>query len=111
VLNSLEWATCYQYFDFCVTDRFHSTIFSIKNHIPFLVIESNQKYPTAHKGKIVDLLSKMDKLAYHQFYDDSIDFKGKIDFLLNQYQNDNFIEIIDDLKKQFRTHLLNSIKA
>lgn len=111
VLNSLEWATCYQYFDFCVTDRFHSTIFSIKNHIPFLVIESNKKYPTAHKGKIVDLLSKMDKLAYHQFYDDSIDFKEKIDHLLQKYQSDNFTDIIDHLKKQFRTHLLNSIKG
>ena len=110
VLNSLEWATCYQYFDFCVTDRFHSTIFSLKNKVPFLVIESEKKYPTEHKGKIVDLLSKMDKLQYHQFYNDSIDFKELIANLIESYKADDFDTVILNLKSQFRTHLLNVIK-
>lgn len=110
VLNSLEWATCYQYFDFCVTDRFHSTIFSIKNKVPFLVIESEKKYPTEHKGKIVDLLLKMDKLQYHQFYNDSADFKMLIANLIESHRIDDFDSIILDLKNQFRTHLLNAIK-
>jgi len=110
VLNSLEWATCYQYFDFCVTDRFHSTIFSLKNKVPFLVIESEKKYPTEHKGKIVDLLSKMDKLQYHQFYNDSTDFKELIANLIESYKADDFDTVILNLKSQFRTHLLNVIK-
>jgi polysaccharide pyruvyl transferase WcaK-like protein len=109
LLNSLEWATCYQYFDFCVTDRFHSTIFSIKNKVPFLVIESEKKYPTEHKGKIVDLLSKMDKLKYHQFYNDSIDFKLLIANLMESYKVDDFDTVISNLKSQFRSHLLNAI--
>lgn len=109
ILNSLEWATCYQYFDFCVTDRFHSTIFSIKNKVPFLVIESEKKYPTEHKGKIVDLLSKMDKLHYHRFYNDSTDFKELIANLIESYKKDDFDSVIVNFKSQFRTHLLNAI--
>jgi polysaccharide pyruvyl transferase WcaK-like protein len=74
ILNSVEWATCYQFFDFCITDRFHSTIFSVKNKIPFMVIESNKKYPNEHKGKIVDLLRKMNKINHHYFFDKNTDF-------------------------------------
>lgn len=111
VLNSLEWATCYQYFDFCVTDRFHSTIFSVKNNIPFLVIESTKKYPTAHKGKIVDLLTKMDKIEHHQFYAEGIDFENKIIKLSTEFDAPAFKEKVNDMKSQFRNHLLNAIES
>lgn len=110
ILNSLEWATCYQYFDFCVTDRFHSTIFSIKNNIPFLAIESTKKYPTEHKGKIVDLLSKMDNLEYHCFYTDNLNLEKKIVELMNSFKRDDFKEKIKEMKSQFRNHLISAIK-
>jgi len=110
VLNSLEWAACYQYFDFCVTDRFHSTIFSIKNNIPFLVIESTKKYPTEYKGKIVDLLSKMDKLEYHQFYTNEIDFENKITRLISFFEEQDFKVKVDEMKDQFRNHLLKLVE-
>ena len=80
-LNPLEWADCYRFFDFCLTDRFHSTIFSIKNKIPFMAVEYPSKYKGVNRGKIVDLLTKLDKMENHFFYDDNIDFKvqlGKI---------------------------------
>ena len=57
----------YPFFDFCITDRFHSTIFSIKGIIPFLVLEYTSKYKGAHQGKIVDLLTKINKMKMFPF--------------------------------------------
>ncbi|MDD2985957.1 polysaccharide pyruvyl transferase family protein [Flavobacterium sp.] len=111
VLNSLEWATCYQYFDFCVTDRFHSTIFSVKNNIPFLVIESTKKYPTAHKGKIFDLLTKMDIIEHHQFYAKEVDFENKIIKLLSDFEASALKEKVNEMKSQFRNHLMKAIES
>jgi polysaccharide pyruvyl transferase WcaK-like protein len=109
-LNSLEWAVSYQYFDFCITDRFHSTIFSIKNKIPFLVIESEKKYPTEHKGKIVDLLSKINLIQNHFFYQSDIDFESVLKRIETNFKTNLYDYIIEDLKTQFKNHLVNSIK-
>jgi len=38
-LTPFEWASAYQYFDFVITDRFHGTIFSLKNQVPVLAID------------------------------------------------------------------------
>ena len=38
-LNPVEWAASYKYFDFVITDRFHGTIFSLKNQVPVLAID------------------------------------------------------------------------
>ena len=110
VLNSLEWATCYQYFDFCVTDRFHSTIFSLKNKVPFLVIESEKKYPTEHKGKIVDLLGKIELLPNHFFYKPEIDFVHEIQSISNSFVNNQYDDVLVKLKVEFRSHLMKTIK-
>jgi polysaccharide pyruvyl transferase WcaK-like protein len=109
ILNSVEWATCYQFFDFCITDRFHSTIFSVKNKIPFMVIESNKKYPNEHKGKIVDLLRKMNKINHHYFFDKNTDFVNEIEKLILEFNDKDFEEIVLNQKKQFREHLINSL--
>lgn len=110
VLNSLEWATCYQYFDFCVTDRFHSTIFSIKNYVPFMVIESHKKYPGDYKGKILDLLGKIELKNNHFFFQDDVNFSKQIDIILNEFNVDKFKVITQKQKETFRQHLISSFK-
>lgn len=110
VLNSLEWATCYQYFDFCVTDRFHSTIFSIKNYVPFMVIESHKKYPGDYKGKILDLLGKIELKNNHFFFQDDVNFSKQIDIILNEFNVDKFKVITQKQKETFREHLISSFK-
>lgn len=64
-LDPLEWAHVYRFFQFCITDRFHSTIFSIRNHIGFAAVDASGKYKSNVKGKIYDLLSRIDMLDNH----------------------------------------------
>ncbi len=108
-LNPIEWATCYNYFDFCITDRFHSTIFSIKAAIPFFVVEYKSKYKGDHKGKIVDLLTKIDKMNHHVFCDDSIDYVAQVQKISTTFNKEDFEVIVSRLKDQFRNHLKDNL--
>jgi len=108
-LNPLEWADCYRFFDFCLTDRFHSTIFSIKNKIPFMAVEYPSKYKGVNRGKIVDLLTKLDKMENHFFYDDNIDFKVQLGKIINNFDVVSYENIIKNLKEEFRNHLIKNI--
>ena len=109
-LNSLEWSDCYQYIDFCITDRFHSTIFSLKNKIPFLVIETHEKYPTAYKGKVYDLLNKINKNDHFLFYDENIDYIEVYKKLAFEFDKETISVLLKKLKDDFRKHLKNAIE-
>ena len=54
-LSPYEWADAFKYLSFCVTDRFHGTIFCLKNNIPFLSIEPYSP-ETMKNSKIYSLL-------------------------------------------------------
>ena len=61
-LDPLEWAHIYRFFYFCITDRFHSTIFSIRNRVNFVSVPpSGQSKKNA--GKIHDLLERANLLT------------------------------------------------
>ncbi len=109
-LNSIEWAVCYQYFDFCITDRFHSTIFSLKNKIPFLAVESPNKYPTEYKGKVLDLLQKIAMTQHFYFFDENLDFVKIYKELDENFDKQSISVILEKLKSDFRNHLKNSIE-
>lgn len=57
-LNPLEWAVIFKYFSFSFTSLFHGTIFSMKNHCPFLSFDyfSASRYET----KLQCLLRELD---------------------------------------------------
>jgi hypothetical protein len=57
LLNPFEWAEAFQVLSFCITDRFHGTIFCLKNHTPFISIEKDSALPKS-QSKIYDLLSE-----------------------------------------------------
>ncbi len=109
-LNPIEWASSYKYIDFCITDRFHSTIFSMKGLTPFLVVELKEKYSGKFKGKVVDLLTKSDLMSYHTFYDDKIDLIAKIEEIEKNHDTKRLEQIVQNNKEKFRTHLINSIQ-
>lgn len=109
-LNSIEWAVCYQYFDFCITDRFHSTIFSLKNKTPFLAVESPNKYPTEYKGKVLDLLNKIDMVQHFHFFDENLDFVKIYKELDENFDEQSISLKLDKLKSDFRNHLKNSLE-
>ena len=64
-LNPLEWAHAYRFFAMCITDRFHSTIFSIRNHVPFVSLDFSNRYQGSDFGKIADLLVRLGLENHH----------------------------------------------
>lgn len=59
VLNPYEWAEVFRYFSFCISDRFHGTIFCIKNQVPFISLEKEANLPL-EQSKLFDLLNDFD---------------------------------------------------
>jgi len=58
-LNPLEWVSIYKAASFSVTDRFHGSIFSIKNTLPFLSINHAKTHDNG-ESKMKDLLQRFD---------------------------------------------------
>jgi len=54
-INPFEFAEVFRYFTFCITDRFHGTIFCLKNKIPFISVDHADIYLTT-ESKIYNLL-------------------------------------------------------
>ena len=109
-LNPIEWAVSYRHFDFCITDRFHSTIFSMKNLTPFLAIELPSKYKGSHKGKIVDLLQKSNLIHHHRFVHDDMDIIAEIEQVEAGFNKTQVQAMVDHFRTIFREHLLDCIK-
>lgn len=69
ILDPYEWAEVFKFFTFCITDRFHGTIFCIKNGIPFISIEPDP-LPSLRQSKIFALLKDFELLdCYVDVYD------------------------------------------
>ncbi len=85
MFDPFEWAHVYKFFDFCITDRFHGTIFSLKNRTPFLSIEDDEYYKRI-RSKIVDLLEDFEMMNHYLYLDGS-------DYDLE--------EILSDIEKNF----------
>lgn len=61
LLNPFEWAEVFKYLTFCITDRFHGTIFCLKNGTPFISIEPHP-IDSVQKSKIYSLLNSVNVL-------------------------------------------------
>jgi len=55
VLTPFEWAETFRYLSFCITDRFHGTIFCLLNQTPFVSLEKDRHLPR-EQSKLHDLL-------------------------------------------------------
>ncbi len=74
ILNPFEWAEVFKYFTFCITDRFHGTIFCLKNGTPFISMEP-RPLDSVKKSKIYSLLNDIDVLEAYADADRS-DFQA-----------------------------------
>jgi len=71
--DPFEWADFFKLMDFCITDRFHCSVFCIKNNVPFVAVEP-YKPRSLLNSKIYDLLHDFDLTdCYWDIYAD--DFK------------------------------------
>lgn len=68
-VNPMEWAGMYKHLTFCITDRFHGTVFSLKNLTPFMTVDWNPSY--VHSvSKTRSLLKDFDLMDHHlNFFD------------------------------------------
>lgn len=87
ILNPFEWAEVFKYLTFCITDRFHGTIFCLKNKTPFISIEpwplnsisQSKIYSLLSDFGIPDCYANVDKNDFN-----ADDFLGKCTKLLNR---------------------------
>jgi hypothetical protein len=69
ILNPFQWAEFFGLLSFCITDRFHGTVFCIKNEIPFMSLE-NERIPR-DQSKLYDLLTDFNLTScYTHLYED-----------------------------------------
>ena len=54
----------YKYFDLVITSSFHSTIFSLKNNIPFVTVDTKAAYNSC-ESKTFSLLEEFNLLERH----------------------------------------------
>lgn len=97
ILNPFEWAEVFKHLTFCITDRFHGTIFCLKNKTPFVSIEPSH-LNSANQSKIYSLLNDFDILdCYADVNEESFDinsFLEKCMELSNSWAR--YDELIDD---------------
>ena len=115
-LNPFEWAEAFQLLSFCVTDRFHGTIFCLKNQIPFISIEKESDLPQ-NQSKLYDLLAEFDMTAcYQNPYDDKFNIYALLhlaDEIQKSWNGDHKPKIAPKIQDIIGKHcsFINQIKA
>ncbi len=94
-----EWAALFKLLSFCITDRFHGTVFCLRESIPFVAIEP---FPpkTLLNSKIYSVLQDfgIEKLCYQNTF-------------LPSYNPDRFIEICNQLESNWKPDLSEAVRA
>ena len=97
LINTLQWAQIYRELCFHVTDSFHGTIFSIRNKIPFLSLETGN-IPPEHSKKY-SLLSFM---GLEDLYVNLNEYKSDVKILSKRQEdiisrwNSDYLPIVND---------------
>ncbi len=88
-----EWAALFQCLSFCVTDRFHASIFCIRSSVPFVAIEPSKPKSLAN-SKIYDLLNDFSLLDCYQ------------DPFKTGFQTENILEVCKTVQNNWSSSLL-----
>ncbi len=105
-ISPFEWAGLFKYFSFVVTDRFHGTVFSLKNKTPVLsLVCEPQKLSAAGKTKTRCLLEDFE-LAETNFVDtismeNFAAFKSVIEQATDAYDPEKVALRVKDLGKRY----------
>jgi len=108
-VSPLEWAALISRSQFCLTEKFHGTIFSIKAGIPFLSIDRAKRYKILD-SKIKQLLREFNLLNHLCDFSNrdytTDELSKKIDFALKN----RYVEKIKPLLKTKKEESLNFAK-
>jgi hypothetical protein len=102
VLDPFEWADTFRLLSFCITDRFHGTIFCLKNQIPFISIEKDAALPKS-QSKIYDLLSEFGLTCCY------VNPQAE-DFTLSEFLQ-NIVEVEANWEESFKPNIPSKIDA
>ena len=99
-INPFQWAEIYKYFDFCVTTRFHATIFSIRNKTPFLTIDLHKHY-RKYESKNYSLLKEFSLLKHYiNMRQENVNISDVFNRIDNLKNINNFDIADDNLEKK-----------
>jgi polysaccharide pyruvyl transferase WcaK-like protein len=84
VLNPFQWAEIFGLLSFCVTDRFHGTVFCIKNEIPFISLE-NENIPR-DQSKLFDLLTDFNLDSCYEHIDENKNSTSRLISHINEIE-------------------------
>ena len=103
-LNPLEWASMFKKCNFCLTDRFHGTAFSIKNTIPFITIDHllmYKKFKSKTKQLLEEfgLMERLIDLSNNISYDYD-EFANKMELSLKPFDGDKIEGILEQKKEK-----------
>ena len=98
-LNPDEWVSMFSELEFCITDRFHCSIFCLRNNVPFAGIEP---YAPAHRlnSKVYSLLQdfQLCEPCYHNPYEPGFD-AGR------------FLDACDGIQRDWEDHFAAPVRA
>lgn len=101
LFNPFEWASVYKFFDFCITDRFHGTVFCLKNGTHFLSVDEEEYYKRI-KSKIVDLLEELSMLNHYLYLDgSSYNIDDIIKNIKETFSEKDIKEKVEQMKKKY----------
>jgi polysaccharide pyruvyl transferase WcaK-like protein len=100
-LTPFEWASVFKFFDFCITDRFHGTIFCLKNGTPFLSVDDDEYYKRI-KSKIIDLLEDFSMMDNYLYLDGTdYDLKKILDNIQQSFSKKDVEKKVETMKKRY----------
>jgi polysaccharide pyruvyl transferase WcaK-like protein len=109
LFNPFEWASVFKFFDFCITDRFHGTIFCLKNGTPFLSVDEDEYYKRI-KSKIIDLLEDFSMMDNYLYLDGTdYDLKKILDNIQQSFSKKDVEKKVEMMKKRYY-EVLDEIK-
>jgi polysaccharide pyruvyl transferase WcaK-like protein len=98
-VNPDEWAAFFKQLTFCITDRFHGSVFCLRNDIPFVAIEPYQP-KTLLNSKIFSLLKDfgIENICYQNTY-------------LPEFDLDHFLSTCDQVEFNWKRGLSVGVRS
>jgi polysaccharide pyruvyl transferase WcaK-like protein len=110
-LSPFEWAEVFRFLSLCVTDRFHATVFSLKNKTPVVAIDiMKSRYTDSGESKTQSLLRDFEIGNTNHFNIDTINsdktaFLQKLESVRNDFDRDKAEESIKLQQKKLELFL------
>ncbi len=103
-INPDEWAEVYRYFDLTITDRFHGTIFCLKNNAPFVSVDEVAQYgdEKTKKYSLLEMFGLLDNL--YRYESENFNLEEFLE-LCKYAENPALYELVDETLDSLKAEL------